>query len=101
MVAMNSSRRWLLSIVGKAVAEQVFRRVILVISEWDDIDVQSFTTAWRKEYLLFGMNYSNNYIQATTGRPGARFGPGGIRLGSRRIHPGGYSVYTGKLKQFP
>ncbi|KAE9974658.1 hypothetical protein EG328_003725 [Venturia inaequalis] len=33
---------------------------------------------------------------ATTGRPGARFGPGGIRIGSRRIHPGGYSIYTGR-----
>lgn len=28
-----------------------------------------------------------------TGRPGARFGPSGIRLGSRRL--GGWSVYTG------
>ncbi|KIW01646.1 agmatinase [Verruconis gallopava] len=33
---------------------------------------------------------------ATTGRPGARFGPGGIRQGSRRIEPGGYSIYTGE-----
>jgi agmatinase len=32
---------------------------------------------------------------ATTGRPGARFGPSGIRAGSRRIHPQmGWSVYT-------
>ncbi|KAK6859775.1 arginase family protein [Apiospora arundinis] len=30
-----------------------------------------------------------------TGRPGARFGPGGIRIGSQRIQ-GGYSVYTGR-----
>ncbi|KAH8430640.1 uncharacterized protein LDX57_008303 [Aspergillus melleus] len=30
---------------------------------------------------------------AVTGRPGARFGPGGIRLGSRRL--GGWSIYTG------
>ncbi|PKY05103.1 agmatinase 1 [Aspergillus campestris IBT 28561] len=30
---------------------------------------------------------------AVTGRPGARFGPSGIRLGSRRL--GGWSVYTG------
>lgn len=33
---------------------------------------------------------------AVTARPGARYGPTGIRLGSRRIHPGGTSIYTGK-----
>lgn len=33
----------------------------------------------------------------TTGRPGARFGPSGIRAGSRRIMPwGGYNAYTHK-----
>ncbi|KLJ05998.1 agmatinase [Blastomyces silverae] len=32
-----------------------------------------------------------------TGRPGARFGPGGIRQGSRRIRPdGAWSIYTGE-----
>ncbi|PYH87548.1 arginase family protein [Aspergillus ellipticus CBS 707.79] len=31
---------------------------------------------------------------AVTGRPGARFGPKGIRLGSRRL--GGWSIYTGE-----
>jgi agmatinase len=31
-----------------------------------------------------------------TARPGARFGPNGIRQGSRRIHPGGVNIYTGK-----
>ncbi|KPI41943.1 putative agmatinase 1 [Cyphellophora attinorum] len=32
---------------------------------------------------------------ATTGRPGARFGPTGIRLGSRRLHASaGWSAYT-------
>ncbi|MCJ1245041.1 hypothetical protein MMC30_002242 [Trapelia coarctata] len=32
-----------------------------------------------------------------TARPGARFGPGGIRLGSRRLSPrSGWSVYTGE-----
>ncbi|OJD10310.1 agmatinase [Blastomyces percursus] len=32
-----------------------------------------------------------------TARPGARFGPGGIRQGSRRIRPdGAWSVYTGE-----
>lgn len=33
---------------------------------------------------------------AVTARPGTRFGPTGIRLGSRRIHPLGASIYTGK-----
>ncbi|CBX93992.1 hypothetical protein LEMA_P036660.1 [Plenodomus lingam JN3] len=34
-----------------------------------------------------------------TGRPGARFGPQGIRSGSWRIHPeAAWSVYTGKFK---
>ncbi|KFY45813.1 hypothetical protein V494_00746 [Pseudogymnoascus sp. VKM F-4513 (FW-928)] len=32
---------------------------------------------------------------STTGRPGARFGPAGIRRGSQRIQ-NGYSVYTGE-----
>ena len=31
-----------------------------------------------------------------TARPGARFGPNGIRQGSRRIQPGGFNIYTGK-----
>ncbi|KAI5205352.1 Arginase/deacetylase [Aureobasidium subglaciale] len=32
-----------------------------------------------------------------TGRPGARFGPGGIRAGSRRISPeAGWNIYSGK-----
>ncbi|KAL4778490.1 arginase family-domain-containing protein [Aspergillus varians] len=31
---------------------------------------------------------------AVTGRPGARYGPGGIRLGSRRIQ--GWNIYTGQ-----
>lgn len=31
-----------------------------------------------------------------TARPGARFGPNGIRQGSRRIMPGAVSIYTGK-----
>lgn len=33
---------------------------------------------------------------ATSGRPGARFGPGGIRIGSQRMFPGQVSVYTGE-----
>lgn len=33
---------------------------------------------------------------STSGRPGARFGPGGIRIGSQRIFPGAISIYTGK-----
>lgn len=36
-------------------------------------------------------------LQSVTARPGARFGPGGIRQGSRRMAaPMGWSVYTGK-----
>lgn len=31
-----------------------------------------------------------------TARPGARFGPGGIRQGSRRIGSFSYNIYTGK-----
>ncbi|ROW14869.1 hypothetical protein VPNG_03730 [Cytospora leucostoma] len=31
----------------------------------------------------------------TTGRPGARYGPQGIRTGSQRMFPGAYSIYTG------
>ena len=33
-------------------------------------------------------------MQGVTARPGARFGPKGIRLGSRRL--GGWSIYTGE-----
>lgn len=32
----------------------------------------------------------------TSGRPGARFGPQGIRAGSQRMFPEAYSVYTGR-----
>ena len=33
----------------------------------------------------------------TTGRPGARFGPSGIRVGSQRMSPiAGWSIYTGE-----
>lgn len=32
----------------------------------------------------------------TTGRPGARFGPGGIRTGSQRMFPQATSIYTGR-----
>ncbi|GME24513.1 agmatinase 1 [Neofusicoccum parvum] len=31
-----------------------------------------------------------------TARPGARYGPGGIRIGSRRMEPDTWSVYTGE-----
>ncbi|KUI61509.1 hypothetical protein VP1G_08655 [Cytospora mali] len=33
---------------------------------------------------------------ATSGRPGARYGPQGIRTGSQRMFPGSYSIYTGE-----
>ncbi|OJD35527.1 agmatinase 1 [Diplodia corticola] len=31
-----------------------------------------------------------------TSRPGARYGPGGIRIGSKRMEPDQYNIYTGK-----
>lgn len=34
---------------------------------------------------------------STSGRPGARYGPGGIRIGSQRMFPGATSVYTGAV----
>jgi len=41
--------------------------------------------------------YSSNY-QSVTGRPGARYGPTGIRIGSQRMHrDASYSIYTGPL----
>lgn len=33
---------------------------------------------------------------STSGRPGARYGPGGIRIGSQRMFPGAISVYSGE-----
>ncbi|KAJ4397446.1 hypothetical protein N0V93_001674 [Gnomoniopsis smithogilvyi] len=33
---------------------------------------------------------------ATSGRPGARYGPGGIRTGSQRMFPSQISIYTGE-----
>lgn len=33
---------------------------------------------------------------STSGRPGARFGPGGIRVGSQRMSPDQVSIYTGE-----
>lgn len=33
---------------------------------------------------------------ATSGRPGARFGPGGIRVGSQRMFPDEISIFTGQ-----
>jgi len=43
-------------------------------------------------------------MQAVTARPGARFGPTGIRLGSRRMYAGsGWNIYTGEtfLPSYP
>lgn len=40
---------------------------------------------------------TNHLPQATTGRPGARFGPGAIRSGSSRIYAdAAWSLYTGE-----
>lgn len=39
-----------------------------------------------------------DYVQAVTARPGARFGPTGIRQGSRRMSASsGWSIYTGRI----
>ncbi|TID27616.1 agmatinase 1 [Venturia nashicola] len=59
---------------------------VFCLSEKANEDVEKFDVAF------LGAGFDT----ATTGRPGARFGPGGIRLGSRRMHPRGYSVYTGR-----
>lgn len=38
-------------------------------------------------------------LQGVTARPGARYGPGGIRQGSRRIEPeAAWSIYTGQSR---
>ncbi|KAK7962670.1 arginase family protein [Apiospora aurea] len=36
------------------------------------------------------------FSSTVTGRPGARYGPGGIRIGSQRIQVDNYNVYTGR-----
>ncbi len=42
---------------------------------------------------------ANQFIKSVTGRPGARFGPAGIRRGSQRIAPGdAWNIYTGRLE---
>lgn len=47
-------------------------------------------------YFFQGHNLTPTW-QGTTARPGARFGPSGIRAGSRRIHPDfSWDVYTGE-----
>lgn len=44
-----------------------------------------------------GGNWLTTHWQSTTGRPGTRFGPPGIRVGSQRIGADfSWSVYTGK-----
>ncbi|KAK8009002.1 proclavaminate amidinohydrolase [Apiospora marii] len=48
------------------------------------------------DIAVLGAPFDTANGQTVTGRPGARYGPGGIRIGSSRIQPGGYSVYTGK-----
>ena len=40
---------------------------------------------------------ADNFQQSVTGRPGARFGPAGIRRGSQRMAPGdAWNIYTGR-----
>lgn len=44
---------------------------------------------------------ADNLQKSVTGRPGARFGPAGIRRGSQRMAPGdAWNIYTGR-KCFP
>jgi agmatinase len=51
------------------------------------------TNTQRYDIAILGAPFDTS----TTGRPGARFGPHGIRLGSRRINPVfGYDPYTHK-----
>lgn len=44
------------------------------------------------DIAIFGAPFDTS----TSGRPGARFGPGGIRIGSQRMFPEAISVYTGE-----
>ncbi|KAJ9152071.1 Arginase family-domain-containing protein [Pleurostoma richardsiae] len=45
------------------------------------------------DIAIFGAPFDTT----TTGRPGARFGPSGIRIGSQRMSPeAGWNIYTGK-----
>ncbi|KAF3764617.1 arginase family protein [Cryphonectria parasitica EP155] len=46
----------------------------------------------RYDIAIFGAPFDT----ATSGRPGARFGPSGIRTGSQRMFPDSISVYTGE-----
>jgi agmatinase len=40
---------------------------------------------------------ADNFQKSVTGRPGARFGPAGIRRGSQRMAPGdAWNIYTGR-----
>jgi hypothetical protein len=41
---------------------------------------------------------ADDFQQSVTGRPGARFGPAGIRRGSQRMAPGdAWNIYTGNM----
>lgn len=50
---------------------------------------------WHPEPEHIELWVADTYAKGTTGRPGTRFGPGGIRLGSRRMEIDSYSIYTG------
>ena len=52
----------------------------------NDTDVPSYDIA------ILGAPFDTG----VTARPGARYGPVGVRLGSRRMHPSQVSIYTGK-----
>ena len=51
----------------------------------------------RGRHLKLSIQCSDCIYQGVTARPGSRFGPSGIRLGSRRIAPSfATSIYTGR-----
>lgn len=48
--------------------------------------------------VLLDLRADIHCSQGTTGRPGARYGPGGIRIGSKRISAwAAWSIYTGEI----
>ena len=105
---------WLLGLVGSSLAREiVFPELlhggdqIVIAGEEFDLASQPFaglttfanlpwqhclsSSADRLDIAFLGAPFDTG----TTGRPGARFGPTGIRLGSRRIHANAaWSAYT-------
>lgn len=57
----------------------------------DDGDGDGVPQDQRYDIAILGAPFDTG----TTGRPGARYGPQGVRTGSQRMFPGAYSIYTG------